>query len=100
MRVLTHGELMSMTRTELMALLRRIASELPNLREGSAELRDAHSNLQNIRRVLAPAGWPGPTAVSAAQPRILETACAVPFTPLPGREESRQSQARVRSDPR
>jgi transketolase len=53
MRVLTQGELMRATRTELNVLLRRIASELPNLPEGSAELRAAHSNLQNIRRALA-----------------------------------------------
>jgi hypothetical protein len=53
MRVLTQGELMRATRTELSALLRRIASELPNLPEGSPELRAANANLQNIRRALA-----------------------------------------------
>lgn len=53
MRLLTQGELMRATRTELSALLRRIASELPNLPEGSPELRTAHANLQNIRRALA-----------------------------------------------
>lgn len=53
MRVLTQGELMRATRTELSALLRRIAGELPNLPEGSRELRAAHANLQNIRRALA-----------------------------------------------
>lgn len=53
MRLLTQGELMRATRTELSALLRRIASELPNLLEGSPELRTAHANLQNIRRALA-----------------------------------------------
>ncbi|MDE5461541.1 MULTISPECIES: hypothetical protein [unclassified Bradyrhizobium] len=53
MRVLTQGELMRATRTELSALLRRIAGELPNLPEGSAELRAARANLQNIRRALA-----------------------------------------------
>jgi hypothetical protein len=52
MRVLTQGELMRATRTELSALLRRIASELPNLPEGSPELRAAHANLQNIRMAL------------------------------------------------
>lgn len=53
MRVLTEGELMRATRIELMALLSRISGELPSLREGSTELRNAHVNLQNIRRVLA-----------------------------------------------
>ena len=53
MRVLTQGELMRATRTEPSALLRRIAGELPNLPEGSPELRTAHANLQNIRRALA-----------------------------------------------
>lgn len=42
-----------MTRQELAVLLRRIAGELPNLREGSQELRNAHANLQNIRKGLA-----------------------------------------------
>jgi hypothetical protein len=36
----------------LAVLLRRIAGELPNLKEGSLELRNAHVNLQNIRRAL------------------------------------------------
>ena len=45
MRVLTQTELSRMTRTELMALLRRISAALPHLREGSPELRAAHSNL-------------------------------------------------------
>ncbi|MGY4433937.1 hypothetical protein ACVWWO_006414 [Bradyrhizobium sp. F1.13.1] len=53
MRVLTEGELMRATRTELWGQLRRIAGELPNLPEGSAEVRAAHANLQNIRRPLA-----------------------------------------------
>ena len=53
MRVLTQTELSRMTRTELMALLRRLSAALPDLREGSAELREAHFNLTNIRRVLA-----------------------------------------------
>jgi hypothetical protein len=52
MRVLTEGELMRATRIELMALLRRISNELPSLCEGSIELRNAHVNLQNIRRAL------------------------------------------------
>lgn len=53
MRVLTQSELSRFTKAELFALLRRIAGELPDLKEGSAELRDAHINLQNIRRELA-----------------------------------------------
>jgi hypothetical protein len=51
--ILTQGELMRAIRTELSALLRRIAGELPNLPEGSPELRAAHANLKNIRRALA-----------------------------------------------
>ena len=53
MRVLTQGELSRCTRLELYALLRRISAELPDLPEGSQELRDAHANLRNIRAVLA-----------------------------------------------
>jgi hypothetical protein len=41
MRVLSQGELSRFTRTELFALLRRIAGELPGLKEGSQELRNA-----------------------------------------------------------
>ena len=53
MRVLTQGELQRATRTELLVLLRQIAVQLPQLPEGSNELRAAHVNLQNIRRALA-----------------------------------------------
>ena len=53
MRVLTQPELNRFTKMELYALLRRIASELPGLMEGSAELRNAHINLLNFRRALA-----------------------------------------------
>jgi hypothetical protein len=53
MRVLSQGELSRFTRAELYALLGRIAGELPNLKEGSADLHAAHVNLQNIRRALA-----------------------------------------------
>ena len=53
MRVLTQSELSRFTKAERFALLRRIASDLPDLKEGSAELRDAHINLQNIRSALA-----------------------------------------------
>lgn len=60
MRMLTPGELSRMTRTELMALLRRIAAELPAMREGSNELRNAHANLMNIRRALARPAGPRP----------------------------------------
>jgi len=63
MRVLTQGELMRMTRIELAALLRRISCELPDLREGSAELRDAHANPQ---RAGATVGT-GAEAVNAAK---------------------------------
>jgi hypothetical protein len=50
MRVLTQGELNRFTKAELFALLRRIGGQLPDLKEGSAELHNAHVNLQNIRR--------------------------------------------------
>jgi transketolase len=53
MRVLTPYELSMMTRPALIAMLQRIASELPHLPEGSADLRAAHANLQAIRRALA-----------------------------------------------
>jgi hypothetical protein len=53
MRVITQAEISQLTRPEALALLRRIAAELPNLPAGSAELRNAHANLQNIRRALA-----------------------------------------------
>lgn len=53
MRVLSQGELSRFTKGELSVLLYRIAAELPGLREGSIELRNAHANLQNIRRALA-----------------------------------------------
>jgi hypothetical protein len=59
MRVLTQSELMRATRTELIALLRRISSEMPNLADGSTELVYAHMNLRNIRAVLARPN-PGP----------------------------------------
>jgi len=60
MRVLTQTELSRMTRTELMALLRHISTSLPGLRDGSAELRDAHANLMNIRRALIRPPGPAP----------------------------------------
>lgn len=53
MRVLSQNELLRLTRQELAVLLHRIAGELPNLKEGSLELRNAHFNLQNIRRAIA-----------------------------------------------
>ena len=52
MRVLSQTELARCTGGELSALLNRIASQLPDLPEGSKELQDAHANLQNIRRAL------------------------------------------------
>jgi hypothetical protein len=53
MRVLSQTELLRCTKPELACLLRRIAAELPGLQEGSVELRNAHTNLVNIRRALA-----------------------------------------------
>ena len=53
MRVLTQTELMRLSRAELMVLLRRIASELPDLPVNLHELRIAHANLHEIRRALA-----------------------------------------------
>jgi hypothetical protein len=53
MRVISQSELLRLSRLELTALLRKIASELPALPEGSHELRIAHYNLYNIRLVLA-----------------------------------------------
>jgi hypothetical protein len=50
--------LLRLPRQELVVLLRKIACELPTLNEGSAELRNAHPNLQNIRRALTRAGPP------------------------------------------
>ena len=53
MRVLTQTELNRFTKAELYVMLGRIAGQLPGLKEGSAELRNARINLQNIRRALA-----------------------------------------------
>lgn len=53
MRVLSQAEIARCTKTELHALLRVIASELPCLPEHSPELRAAHFNLRNIRIALA-----------------------------------------------
>jgi hypothetical protein len=53
MRVLSQSELLRLSRPELSLLLRKIAGELPNLQEGSVELRNAHMNLQHIRRAMA-----------------------------------------------
>ena len=61
MRVLTQTELARCTKAELHALLRKIAAMLPELPENSQALRNAHANLQNIRRALArPAPGPRP----------------------------------------
>jgi hypothetical protein len=61
MRILSQSELSHCTRGELSALLNSIAQELPHLPSGSAELRTAHANLQNIRRALVPPpGGPRP----------------------------------------
>jgi hypothetical protein len=48
MRVISQAVLPRLSRLELTALLRKIASELPALPEGSHELRVAHYNLYNI----------------------------------------------------
>lgn len=53
MRVISQSELLRMRRAELSVLLQRIVCELPELPEGSHELRIAHMNLQNIRSALA-----------------------------------------------
>jgi hypothetical protein len=53
MRVISQNELARLSRTELHALLRRIAAELPDYPEGSHELRVAHLNLHSIRQALA-----------------------------------------------
>jgi hypothetical protein len=53
MRVISQSELLRASKFELYALLRRIAAELPDLPEGSHEMRVAHLNLHNIRAALA-----------------------------------------------
>jgi hypothetical protein len=53
MRVLSLAELSRLSKTELAGLLRRIAYELPALPENSQELRNAHLNLENIRKAIA-----------------------------------------------
>ena len=53
MRVLSQSELLRLSRLELTTLLRKIASGLPALPEGSHELRIAHYNRYNIRLTLA-----------------------------------------------
>jgi hypothetical protein len=53
MRVISQYELARLSKKELSALLRQIVCELPHLPEYSNELRNAHTNLQNIRRALA-----------------------------------------------
>ena len=50
MRVLTQSELSRFTKAELFALLRRIASDLPDLKEGSAELRMRTSTCRHSQR--------------------------------------------------
>jgi hypothetical protein len=55
MRVISQSELLRLSRAELSVLANKIVCELPGLRLGSAELRNAHANLQNIRKALA---WP------------------------------------------
>lgn len=52
MQILTPYELKRLTRIELLALLRKIADILPELREGSRERQIALTNLQRIRYIL------------------------------------------------
>jgi len=59
MRIISQSELLRATRTELHAMLRKIAADLSSLPVGSHELRIAHVNLHNIRAVLA-RPQPGP----------------------------------------
>lgn len=50
----------NMTTLSLSVLLRGITGGLPGLAEDSIELRNAHLNLQDIRRARAQAGPRGP----------------------------------------
>ncbi len=52
MQLLSRYELKRLTRIELLALLHKIATILPELREGSRERHIALTNLQRIRYVL------------------------------------------------
>jgi hypothetical protein len=63
MSVLSQTDLNRLSRTELLVLLRKIAGDLPHYPADSIELRNAHTNLLNIRRALAlpsPAPWSFP----------------------------------------
>jgi hypothetical protein len=63
MRVLSQAELNRLSRTELLVLLREIAGDLPHYPADSIELRNAHTNVLNIRKPLAlpsPAPWSFP----------------------------------------
>ena len=53
MRVLSLAELSRLSKGELSHLLRKIVCELPILPEGSEALRNAHTNMANIRRAMA-----------------------------------------------
>ena len=53
MQVLTLNELMRLSKFELCDLLARITNRLPDFPEGSAECVAAHTNLRNIRSILA-----------------------------------------------
>lgn len=52
MQLLSRYELKRLTRIELLALLHKIATILPELREGSRERQIALTNLQRIRYIL------------------------------------------------
>ena len=53
MRVLSHLELLNMSRIELCDLAARITNRLPDYPEGTDAAVNARINLRNIRRVLA-----------------------------------------------
>ena len=77
MRLISQSELLRATNLEFHALLRRIAADLPPLREGSHELRIAY--LHNIRVALArariPAAITGSILPSAASCRNQSPDC-------------------------
>ena len=60
MRPLTTQELTRYTWVQLVTLLRATEKEVPHLREGTDERRNALINLYTIRRVLAQRSFSGP----------------------------------------
>ena len=69
MRLISQSELLRATNLEFHALLRRIAADLPPLREGSHELRIG--NLHNIRVALARARIPAAMTGSICRAQLL-----------------------------